>query len=343
MKRFLPIILLVVFSSTALVPARAARDAVLQSPDPTINRVYEYIPAPGQFVGENYPRYNAGDDYQTILQRVDSTLSGHDGTDRSRLICLGAWGGQITFGFDHDVINVVGQYDLRIFGNAFCSGQPRDGYQYGSFEPGIIWVSADDNENGLPDDTWYEIAGSESANTTRGYQVTYHYSTGDIRWEDNLGGSGVVKRNAWHTQASYYPAWRTDTTMTITGSLLPTNLNANLQSYCYAYGYVDNQPNDSAASAINLDWAIDATGAPANLHTIRFVRVQTGVLADWGVSGEISTEIAGAIDLHPEATDTNALEDLLLHAEKPTKQFINGCIYIRRGSQLYSITGQRIE
>lgn len=42
-------------------------------------------------------------------------------------------------------------YDFAIEGNAFD----------GSSEPGIVWVMQDVNGNGLPDDTWYQLKGSE--------------------------------------------------------------------------------------------------------------------------------------------------------------------------------------
>ena len=64
--------------------------------------------------------------------------------------------------FDHTVINVKGKKDFMILGNSFYSDLPE--YQEkkgGSCEPGIVMVSFDTNQNGLPDDEWYELAGSE--------------------------------------------------------------------------------------------------------------------------------------------------------------------------------------
>lgn len=306
---------------------------------PYISKVYDYTPAPGQFINENYPAVHEGDTYETILARVDSAMTAAVGDtyDLSHLITLGAWGGSITFGFDHDIANIEGQRDLIVYGNAFFSGQPVNGRHLGSCEPGIIWVSADDNGNGLPDDTWYEIAGSEFGNTTRNYSCTYHYSTDSILWEDNLGQTGYIRRNAWHTrQASYYPAWRTDTTYTITGSILPANLTESNKSYAYEYGYVDNQPNDSVAAQIDLGWAVDANGQPANLTAIRFVRVQTGVQVDWGISGEMSTEISGARDLH---TDVSALPTSTAK-EGVQKFYRDGRLYIRKDGITYDLLGR---
>ena len=63
---------------------------------------------------------------------------------------LGGWGGYIVVGFDHSIEN-KGGYDFSIKGNAFDS----------SNEPGIVWVMQDVNGDGLPNDEWYELKGSE--------------------------------------------------------------------------------------------------------------------------------------------------------------------------------------
>ena len=63
-----------------------------------------------------------------------------------------------------------GDYNIAITGNAFD----------GSSEPGIVWVMQDENGDGLPNDTWYELRGSEygKAETWQDYAVTYHKPTG---------------------------------------------------------------------------------------------------------------------------------------------------------------------
>lgn len=40
------------------------------------------------------------------------------------MISLGSYGGYVIFGFDHTVINVQGQKDFRVLGNAFYSDLP---------------------------------------------------------------------------------------------------------------------------------------------------------------------------------------------------------------------------
>ena len=104
---------------------------------PYISRVYEYSPAPGQFVNE-MPRYEEGDTYASILQKAEESISGTNDI----MITLGGYGGYVTFGFDHTVINVPGEKDFRIWGNCFYELlQPEK--KGGSAEPGIVMVSYD--------------------------------------------------------------------------------------------------------------------------------------------------------------------------------------------------------
>ena len=308
------------------------------SQSPYISKVYAYHPAPGQFIGEHYPDVYAGDTYESILARVDSALTGASG---NAMITLGAWGGSVTFGFDHDVQNRPGERDLIVYGNVYFTGEMVDGHTVSSSEPGVVWVSEDANGNGLPDDSWYEIAGSAEAQAVKDYQVTYYYATGDIQWSDNQGNSGSIKRNTWHQQDTYFPYWLSTDSMVLRGTLLPPNMydkgNGVLRSIAYDYGYADNQPNDQLGAQIDLDWAVDAAGQPVHLDAIRFVKVQTGVQVDWGISGEMSTEVCGAADLH---IPTACVEHPC--AERAKKRLKNGQLVICIGDRTYDIFGNRL-
>lgn len=303
-----------------------------------INKVYEYNPAPGQFIN-TLPAYEDGDSEADMIRKVEEKIVGQVGS--TNYVCLGAWGGYVTFGFDHPLVNVPGENDLLVYGNAFKSGDPQDGVQFGSSEPGVIYVSRDVNGNGLPDDPWYEIAGSMAEEANRNYQITYTNAgaTENIPWQDNLGATGSIARNMFHQQP-YFPLWLTKSTLSFSGTLLPSNLNEANRAFMFDYGYADNWPNDDERAKINLDWAIDADGHPANLTYVDFVRVQTGVLVDWGVSGEMSTEVCGAEDLHPEAALPESLFTLgeTMHGE-PQKFFRNGQLIIRKNGVEYSILG----
>lgn len=281
-----------------------------------ISKVYEYCPAPGQFVNE-MPRYEDGDTYETILQKVEESISGTNDI----MITLGAYGGYVTFGFDHTVINVPGEKDFRIWGNCFYELLQPD-KKGGSAEPGIVMVSYDTNCNGLPDDEWYELAGSEyySKDTRHAYSITYRRpdpnreivadednSLDDIYyigWSDNAGQKGYIAKNIFHNQ-DYFPKWINSDEITFSGSLLPNNaedISGNgsyFVLYSYPWGYVDNHPNEYAdLNSFDISWAVDSDGNPFNLPGVDFIRVYTGVNQYCGWLGETSTELSRAQDLH---------------------------------------------
>lgn len=303
-----------------------------------INKVYEYCPAPGQFINQ-YPEYQEGDNADSMLVKASEYVVG---TAKSPL-SLGGFGGYIVFGFDHKIQNVKGKMDFQVLGNSFVSNRETELYG-GNSEPGIIMVSEDVNGNGLPDDPWYEIAGSEyrKSSTVKNYTVTYYRSNDNIRWKDSEGETGTIDRNEWHTQDSYYPMWLKSDSISFTGTRLANNgKNEGTETqpyyvlYIYDYGYADNQPNDSALSKIDIDWAVDADGNAANLDGIDFVKVYTGVNQKCGWLGETSTEVAGAVDLHIAGGDIDSniptgIKGIL--ADEPDSSKV----------EIYNVLGQRI-
>ena len=280
-----------------LLPALYAAPLLAQH-SPYIEAVDEYVPAPGQFVNV-MPEYEDGDDAQTMAAKCTEYLA----QNRGYTITLGAWGGYVTFHFDHPIVNVAQAYDLYIKGNAI----------QGSSEAGIVMVSRDDNQNGKPDDAWYELAGSadtDSSNVVYDYAVTYTHpgEPGDVAWVDNAGRQGCVSHNNYHPQ-QYYPQWL-PSSMTYSGTLLPANAqdisgNGSFWTlHALRQGYVDNLPNtDTIGNSFDIGWAVDAvTREPVQLETIDFVRVYTALNQQAGWLGETSTEVSGAMDLHPDAS-----------------------------------------
>lgn len=289
---------------------------------PCVSKVWEYCPAPGQFVNV-MPEYEEGDTSETLRRKAEEYIVGQS---NGSLLSLGAWGGYIVVGFDHTIANVPGENDFKIYGNAFYSAAnpDPDAPKGGSCEPGIVMVSRDANGNGLPDDLWYELAGSEYHNplTRHSYRVVYSRPRADkpatphptdanltdtsyIAWHDNVGGQGYVPRLAFHSQ-SYWPEWSDADSLVFEGSRLPDNAvdESGTGSYyvLYAYdrGYADNHPNDDDLSCFDIGWAVDADGQPVYLPGIDFIKVYTGVLQMNGWLGECSTEISGMVDLHPD-------------------------------------------
>ncbi len=246
-----------------------------------IEHVFDFTPAPGQFVGV-YPAYSVGETSEQMRVKAEITLKS------SSLVSLGRYGGSLTFAFRTAVNNLEGS-DFRIFGNAFTN----------SAEPGIVEVSEDINGNGLPDDPWFELAGSEysKSTTTHGYKITYFkpaQPTDSIAFSDNRGQSGFV--------TAFYPRWQGDS-IVCSGTLLPPIATRNdlgfWTSNSLPWGYADNQPNNSALNGFDLDWAVDLNGTKIDLDKIHFIKVYTAVNQNVGWMGELSTELAGAENLHP--------------------------------------------
>ncbi len=284
--------------------------------NPFISKVYEYRPAPGQFINE-MPKYDDGDTEADMIRKAEEAISGKNDV----LISLGGYGGYVTFGFDHTVVNVEGEKDFRVWGNSFYELTAPD-KKGGSCEPGIVMVSYDTNCNGIPDDPWYELAGSEyhSDKTRHNYTITYSrpdethtpvpgqdiYLT-DIEyipWRDNEGGTGFMPKNLFHKQ-DYFPLWLTQREISFTGTLLAPNAvdtsgnGSYYVLYSYPWGYVDNHPNEEAdLSSFDIGWAVDRNGHAVHLPGVDFVRVYTGVNQYCGWIGETSTELCRAQDLH---------------------------------------------
>ena len=277
------------------------------------NKVYEYNPAPGQFINET--KTGGFDGTQTTREAAiayaEARMSevDRDGNPYPNWVSLGGFGGYIVVGFDHSIDN-SGDYDLGILGNSFS----------GSSEPGVVWVMQDENGNGLPDDTWYELAGSETGKpeTIQNYAVTYYRPSGagmPVQWVDNLGNSGEIDYlKQFHRQDYYYPLWVEADSYTLTGTrLAPRNYDQSGNgSYWvnveYDWGYADNfspidrLTNESNAAAdananhFKISNAVDFECLPIDLKFIDFVKVQCAVNAKSGWLGEVSTEVFGLYD-----------------------------------------------
>lgn len=270
--------------------------------------VYEYTPAPGQFINELVSGGFTGSETspEAAVAYAEERLR------KGTWVSLGGWGGYIVVGFDHSIDNAAGYldgYNFSITGNAF----------EGSSEPGIVWVMQDTNGNGFPDDEWFQLKGSEygKPETVEDYAVTYYrptYSGADVQWKDNRGATGKIDYlKQYHDQPSYYPAWIDTETYTLYGTCLKhrTYDRSGNGTYWvngeYDWGYADNlgadrlsDDDNAAAGAMKIYFkisnAVDAAGNPAELKYIDFIKVQTGVNMKAGWLGENSTEVFGFTD-----------------------------------------------
>ena len=267
-----------------------------------VHKVYAFQPAPGHqvngyiIVGDSYP------EDCTHEQACDSVLAHFQ---RHWSISLGSQGGYLIAGFDHSVRNSGGGYDLCVRGNPF-------NYQS---EPGIIWVSQDDNGDGLPNDQWFELAGSEyggSRHLTE-YAITYYRPEARksaTAWRDCLGATGYVPYlSYWNPHDYYWQPWIQGTEHTYFGSRLEdrSTYESGISDIPpYDWGYVDNLGSDfinGPAGKMNyfrLSNARTWDGQPANLEYIDFIRIQTAQIGSTPNLGDISTEVYYISDYHME-------------------------------------------
>ncbi len=263
------------------------------------SEVFEYTPAPGQFIGDTKTGGFSGEEQTS----ADAVTYAEGRLNEGKFISLGGFGGYVVVGFDHSIDNRVG-YDIAIGGNAFD----------GSSEPGIVWVMQDENGDGKPNDMWYELRGSESdaATTIKEYSVTYYRPTEagqPVKWRDSEGVEGEIDYlAAYHSQASYYPQWISSDSYTLSGTRLEARNYDNSGNGTmwvqpsYDWGYADNfSEEDHTLEGGNMNLldianAIDQDGNEKELKYIDFVKVQTALNTKSGWLGENSTEVTGFYD-----------------------------------------------
>ena len=273
------------------------------------SRLIEYLPAPGQYTNAEFIGTPAA---------ANSIVGVNKG-----LVSLGAFGGSVTYYFNQGIKNdPLNPYsvDFTVYGNSTPTWS----------EPGIIQVMKDENKNGIPDETWYEIAGSDHFwnSTLKSYEVTYQNSglskASNILWTDNQGQSGIIPENSFHSQP-YYPnavlfAGVNPSQYTLKGTRIESFIDLSnpgvVNSYLRKFGYADNNPvlsfteklpdnpytpeiEGSGGDAIDIDWAVDKDFKHVELDEIHFIRIYTGMNALAGWLGEISTEITGIRDVEP--------------------------------------------
>ncbi|MEA1875067.1 MAG: T9SS type A sorting domain-containing protein [Bacteroidota bacterium] len=276
-----------------------------------ISNVIEYVPAPGQYI--NTAPWGVPASANSLIGGIEGSLN------------LGAFGGYIIFTFENPVQNHPDNpygVDFTIFSNAISNFS----------EAAVVYVMKDENENGIPDDTWQELAGSDYFFETsiHNYEVNYfnpNEDGADIPWSDNFGNTGVIAANSFHTQ-NYYPNYDSFPRVTpqnyiLGGSYIKGHIDksnaSNIKSYRRAFGYADNNPRgtapwtipdnpytesieNSGGDGFDISWAIDSDGNYLNLDEIHFIKVQNAMQNDAGWLGELSTEITGACVVSPNNT-----------------------------------------
>jgi hypothetical protein len=247
--------------------------------------VFGFMPGPGQFV--DHPEnmrgipgrhtglaqgavFNANATAESVKQAVQQVV---DAAGSEYIASLGTFGGYLITGFDHSVARRAdGVAEISIQGNAFGSWE----------EPGVVWVSRDDNRDGVPNDTWYEIKGSAYGNgqTRQQYAVTYYLPVNAVKGfgiaKTSLGVIGNAPRN--------FPLMYNLQYYTLTGTLL-------------GGGDYDGYVDCVGTGRFKISDAVQLDGSSANLDYIDFVKVQNASGGQSGNMGDISCETGVAFDL----------------------------------------------
>jgi len=301
--------------------ATLAAPALAQSPFAT--RVIAFNPAPGQFV--QHPQFN------DAASALGAPIGG--GTiapDLTKLVSLGGFGGCLTLGFDHRILddprNPMG-LDAIVYGNAsFVNGHPNRRFA----EAATIEISLDANGNGLADDAWLVVRGPQ-------LPLVPQASIAGVTWDDNIPDPTFApaepswipqgRTGQWQTWAYALPALFAgpvvvnplglgSSTEAVWGLAdhTPTLLLGDLDgdnmvddpgtSPAWFYTIPDDPfavgitPGSGGGDAFDIAWAVDpATGLPANLPGFDFIRLTTAIDSVHATFGEISAEIGGVADV----------------------------------------------
>ena len=298
-----------------------------------VSEIIEYQPAPGQLINtENFGSLNA----------AQSIIGGTNG-----LVSLGAFGGYIILKMEEPIenhpLNPNG-VDFTIFGNAMNHWS----------EAGAVYVMKDENQNGLADDEWFLLAGSDDywSDSQGDYHITYFNGNDDILWIDQNQDSGFIFRNGSHPQ-NYYPESTYFPNIDpqqenydgplITGFVDRSNASF-IRSYSRVFGYADNHPRGDFESdlpdnpytpeienmggdAMDISWARNANGQAVSLDQIDFIKITTAINNHGGYLGEISTEISGIMDIQPNAA-VSGLEDCIVIKDLSSRLLVNSQVQI---------------
>lgn len=255
-----------------------------------ISRVFEYVYAPGQHAA-------------LALMSDSVSFKGNPDDNNNGFVYLGGFGGYIVAGFDHNIPNDAGA-DFEVF---LLKGA--------SPEPAVVYIMADTNADGKPNETWYELKGSQFSNSKRNYWMRYYKaatSTDNIKWLDSEGSKGELKTgfSSANTSSWWWSATQTDS-ITFYGTRLPDSYDnigtttAQLWTVSagkFAWGYAENNlgtdyDTDKGSNKLDIANAVDSNGNAVQLSEIRFIKIQSAVFQQAGWLNEVSSEIRGAKEI----------------------------------------------
>ncbi|MCX8066154.1 MAG: hypothetical protein N3G21_13460 [Candidatus Hydrogenedentes bacterium] len=210
----------------------------------------------------------------------------------------------------NDPLNPNG-YDFIVYSNAFwVGGNPNKKF----VEPGLVELSKDVNNNGLPDDPWYVIPGS--LGLSRGI------------FPDGIRGNSPKIAGVVESSGDSEALWGY------------VDLSPTMPPYKDNYLRADNPLKvgidfgTGGGDAFDISWAVDEFGNPVNLDEISFIRVSTIPNILDPIFGYYTTEVMAIADVAPlidsdgdsilddyevrvSRTDPHRSENTVLPLEKP--------------------------
>jgi hypothetical protein len=156
----------------------------------------------------------------------------------------------------------------------------------------VVWIQEDNNGNGLPDEMWYELRGSEDdtdhkRNISRRYALSYFRASEAVinqygqlirrvYWVDAKGRTGMIPGGFPAPRWGVEGEWVTYTFTRLGDGGLSESTS----------GYVD-----TLDEIFYINKAMRADETPIALAAVRFIKVQTAVFSYGGLFGDTSTEI----------------------------------------------------
>ncbi len=300
--------------------------------------VVAYEPAPGQFINgaPSSEGFALNDPAAALGAPLGGSLSF---ADNSKALSLGGFGGRVTLAFADtvldDPLNPLG-LDAIVFGNAFWVGMnPQRRWA----EAAVIEISLDANGNGLADDAWFLIPGSD-------IDPAAALDALDTQtWDDDPLTPTPPAEASWYPDPAIYsgvgPSFSTATFALPSAfdAIVLDNAASDQPALVERYvGYADlsptlplgdtdadgvsDDPGADAASfftrpdnpfrvgidpgsaggdSFDIAWAIDpATGEPARLPGFDFIRLSTASNAVNPLFGEKSAEVSGVADVRAQ-------------------------------------------
>lgn len=251
--------------------------------------------------------------------------------DNGSLVSLGMAGGYVVLEFDPPLENYADAADFVVYGNAyFKGGNAEQVWQ----EAGTVWVMADANGNGSPDDSWYLLAPAYKNDATAAWSplidgasatesVAYDKAAvtadnGSSWWpaeadaEDTLSFPGVLV-----LPDSIYVASGATPMLRALADAAPTLVQGDLDGdnsvdgeadypgidpvYFYtrpdAPGDRSIDPRSGGGAAMDLAWAVDpaASFAPVALSSAAWVKIVSGTRLLNGSTGDFSCEVDAVV------------------------------------------------